>query len=62
MDKLDRIKIAFFVILFTILFIGEFLINQITHSVLILVDSYYNLFQVCTLIFILLDDKTRYEF
>lgn len=62
MHKLDQFKIYLFMVLFTLLFAGEFIINQVTHSVLVLVDSYYNLFQICTLIFILLDHKTRWVF
>ena len=59
MHKFDQFRIYLFIVLFTLLFVYEFLINQVTHSVLVLVDSYYNLFQICTLIFILLDHKTR---
>lgn len=57
MNRIDLWRVYVLLIVYAVLFTSEFLINQLTHSVLVLVDAYHNLFIFTTLILLLVNHK-----
>lgn len=61
MKTMQLVKVYALICLYALVFIAELVANQFSHSLTLLVDSYYNLYTVLSLLLLVISFKVPFQ-